>query len=127
MDVLLSDVLLSIGCLDSSGVLCIDQLLALVNFRIPIGSSRSSSFGMMIYSEISSANSPEVGALSNPSVCWINVPIKIAAPHSVNVRGYLYTNVVKSSFIILIIPPISFLSSLRLAKTCLNSVTVLLV
>ncbi len=104
-----------------------DQLLALTNFGIPISSSRSSFFGITVYYNINAANSPEVGALSNPSICWINVPIKIAAPRSVSVGGYLYTNVVKSSFIILIILPVSSLSSLRLAKTCLNSVTVLLV
>ena len=61
--------------------------------------------------EINSANSPEVGTLSNLLVCWINVLMKIAAPRSVNVGGYLYTNVVKSSLIISIIPPVSsFLS-----------------
>ncbi len=110
-DVPLSGVLLSIGCFSGSGVLCVNQLLALVNFGIPIDSSRSFFFGIMVYIEISSANSPDVGALSNPPVCWINVLIKIAAPHSVNVRGYLYTNIVKSSFIISIIPPVSFFSS----------------
>ena len=104
-----------------------DQLLALINFGVPISSSRLSSFGIMVYSEISSANSPDVGALSNPSVCWINDPIKIAAPHSDNVGGCLYTNVVNSSFIISMIPLESFLSSLRAAKTCLNNTTVLLV
>ncbi len=103
------------------------QLLALVNFRVPISSSRSSFFGITIYCDISVANSPEVEALLNPSVCWINVLIKIAAFHLVSVGGYLYTNVVKSLFIILIIPPVSSLFSLRLAKTCLNSATVLLV
>ncbi len=104
-----------------------NQLLALTNFRVPIGSLRSSFLGIMVYCKISAANSPEVGALSNPSVCWINVLIKIAAPRSVSIGGYLYTKVVNSSFIISIIPPVSFLSFLRLAKTCLNSVTVLLV
>ncbi len=104
-----------------------DQLLALVNFRVPTGSSRSSSFSTMVYNEINSANSPEVGVLSNPSVCWINVLIKIAAPRSINVGGYLYTNVIKSLLIISKIPSVSSLSSLRLAKTCLNSATVLLV
>ena len=81
----------------------------------------------MVYTEINSANSPEVGALSNLLVYWINVLIKIAAPHSVSVRGYLYTNVVKSSFIISIIPSVSSFSSLRVTKTCLNNATVLLV
>ncbi len=81
----------------------------------------------MVYYDINAANSPEVGVLSNPSVCWINILIKIVASHSVNVGGYLYTNVVRSSFIISIIPPISFLSFLRLAKTCLNSAMILLV
>ncbi len=104
-----------------------DQLLALVNFGIPISSSKSSSFGIMVYSEINSANSPEVGALSNLLVCWINVSIKIAAPRSVRVGGYLYTNIVKSSFIILTIPPVSSFSSLNVTKTCLNNATVLLV
>ncbi len=104
-----------------------NQLLALVNFGIPISSSRSSSFGIIVYIEINSANSPEVGAFSNLLVCWINVLIKIAAPHSVNVGGYLYTNIVKSSFIILTIPSISSFSSLRSTKTCLNKAIVLLV
>ena len=126
-DVPLSDVLLSIGCFDSSGILWIDQLLALVNFGIPISSSKSFFFSIIVYCDISAANSPEIGALSNPSVYWINVLIKIAASHSISVRGYLYTNIVKSSFIISIIPPVSSFSSLRLAKTCLNSATVLLV
>ncbi len=81
----------------------------------------------MVYSEINSANSPEVGALSNLLVCWTNVSIKIAAPRSVNVGGYLYTNVVKSSFIILTIPPVSSFSSLNATKICLNNATVLLV
>jgi len=105
----------------------VDQLLALVNFGIPIGSLRSSSFGTIVNCEINAANSPEVGALSNPSVCWINDPMKIAAPRSVIVRGYLYTNVVNNSFIISIIPPESSFSSLRAANTCLNNTTVLLV
>ncbi len=120
-DVPLSGVLLSIGCFDNSGVLCVDQLLALVNFEVPISSLRSFFLGIMVYCDISAANSPEVEALSNLSVCWINVLIKIAAPLSINVGGYLYTNVVKSSFIISIIPSVSFLSSLRFAKTYLNA------
>ena len=82
----LSGILLSIGCFGGSGVWCVDQLLALVNLGISISSSRSFSFGTMVYSEINLANSPEAGALSNPSVCWINVLIKIAAPRLVNVR-----------------------------------------
>ncbi len=68
-DVSLSGMLLSISSFDSSGVLCVNQLLALVNFRVPISSSRSSSFGIMVYNEINSANSPDVGALSNLLVC----------------------------------------------------------
>src|SRR6266540_1264608 len=126
-DVPLSGIPLSIGCFGNSGVLCVDQLLALINFGVPIDSLRSSSFGTIVNWEINAANSSEVEALSNPSVCWINVPIKIAALRSVNVGWALYTNVVKSSLIISIIPPVSSLSSLRLAKTCLNSVTILLV
>src|SRR6266498_2545918 len=126
-DVPLSGIPLSIGCFGSFGVLCVDQLLTLTNFGVPISSSRSSFFGITVYCDINAANSPEVGALSNPLVCWINVSIKIAAPRSVNVGGYLYTNVVKSSFIISIIPPVSSLSSLRFANTCLNNATVLLV
>jgi len=47
-DVLLSDVPLSIGCFDGSGVLCVDQLLALTNFGVPMGSSRSSFFGIIV-------------------------------------------------------------------------------
>src|SRR6266540_735508 len=126
-DVLLSGVPLSIGCFGGSGVLCVSQLLALINFGVLIGCCKSSSFGIIVNCDINAANSPEVGALLNPSVCWINVPIKIAAPCSVNVGGALYTNIVKSSFIISIIPPVSSFSSLRLAKTCLNNATVLLV
>src|SRR6266498_1505548 len=68
-DVPLSGVPLSIGCFGSSGILCVDQLLALTNFGVPIGSSRSSSFGITVNWEINAANSSEVGALSNPSVC----------------------------------------------------------
>ena len=68
-DIPLSGVPLSIGCFGGSGVLCVDQLLALTNFGVPLGSLRSSSFGIMVYCEINAANSPEVGALSNPSVC----------------------------------------------------------
>ncbi len=68
-DVSLSDILLTIDSFTGSGVLCVNQLLAFVNFRIPISSSRFSSFGIMVYNEINSANSPEVGALSNPLVC----------------------------------------------------------
>ncbi len=68
-DVPLSGVPLSIGCFGGSGVLCVDQLLALTNFGVPISSSRSSSFGIIVNWEINAANSPEVGALSNPSVC----------------------------------------------------------
>ena len=126
-DVPLSGVPLSISCFDGSGVLCVDQLLALINFEVPIGCSRSSSFGIIVNWKINEANSPDVGALSNPSVCWINVPIKIAAPRSVNVEGALYTRVVKSSFIISITPPVISFSSLRVTKTCLNNATVLLV
>src|SRR6266498_4590200 len=104
-----------------------DQLLVLVNFEIPISSLRYSSFGIIVYSEINPANSSEVGALSNLLVCWINVLTKIAASHSVSVGGYLYTNVIKSSFIISIIPLVSSFSSLRTIKTCLNNATVLLI
>ena len=68
-DVPLSGVSLSIGCVGCSEVLCVDQLLALTNFGVPIGSSRFSSFGIIVNWEINAANSPEVGALSNPSVC----------------------------------------------------------
>ena len=46
-----------------------NQLLALVNFEVPISASKSSSFGIMVYIDINSANSPEVDALSNPLVC----------------------------------------------------------
>ena len=68
-DVPLSGVLITISCFDSLGVWCVDQLLALVNFGVPISFSRSSSFGIIVYNEINSANSPEVGALSNLLVC----------------------------------------------------------
>ncbi len=52
---------------------------------------------------------------------------KIAAPHSVTVGGALYTKVVKSSFIISIIPPVRPFSSFKAANTCLNSATVLVI
>ncbi len=55
--------------MDSSGVWCMDQLLAFINFGVPISFSRSFSFGIMVYSEINSANSSKVDALSNPLVC----------------------------------------------------------
>src|SRR6266542_243108 len=67
-DVPLSGVPLSIGCFGNSGVLCVDQLLALINFGVLISSLRSSSFDIMVNWEINAANSPEVEALSNPSV-----------------------------------------------------------
>ena len=123
-DAPLSGILLSISHFGSSRVWCVDQLLVLVNFKVPIGSSRSSSFGIIVYSKI---NFPDVGALSNLLVCWINVSIKTAAPHLVSIRGYLYTNIIKSLFIISIIPPVIFFSSLRATKTYLNNATVLLV
>jgi len=72
---------------------------------------RSSSFGIIIYTEINSATSSAISVLINPSVFWISVPIKIAAPRLVTVRGALYTKVVKSSFIISIIPPVRPFSS----------------
>src|SRR6266542_2240271 len=75
-DVPLSDVPLSIGCFGDSKVLCMDQLLALTNFGVPIGSLRSSSLGSIVYCDINAANSPEIGALSNPSVCCISDLIK---------------------------------------------------
>ena len=68
-DVPLSGVPLSISCFGCSGVLCVDQLLALINFGVLIGCCKSSSFGIIVNCDINAANSPEVGALSNPSVC----------------------------------------------------------
>ncbi len=47
-DVSLSDVSLLIGCFSSSGVLCVDQLLVLTNFGVPMGSSKSSFFGIIV-------------------------------------------------------------------------------
>ncbi len=68
-DVPLSGVPLSISRFGSSGVLCVDQLLAVLNLGVPIGSLRSSSVGIIVNWKINATNSPEVGALSNPSVC----------------------------------------------------------
>ncbi len=68
-DVPLSGIPLSIGFFRTSGVLCVDQSFALINFGVPIGCSRSSSFGIIVNWKINDANSPDVGALSNPSVC----------------------------------------------------------
>jgi len=103
------------------------QLLALVNFGVSISSLRSSSFGIIVYTEINLATSPVVDALINPSVFWINVSIKIAASRSVIVEGALYTRVVKSSFIISMISSVKPFSSFIVAITCLNNATVLLV
>src|SRR6266540_7372477 len=47
-EVPLSGVSLSIGCFGASGILCVDQLLALLNFGVPIGSLRSSPVGMIV-------------------------------------------------------------------------------
>ncbi len=81
----------------------------------------------MVYIEINSITSLDEGALSNLLVFWINVPRKIAAPYSVTVGDILYTKVVNSSFIISIIPSVRSFSSFKVAKTCLNNTTVLLV
>ncbi len=124
-NVLLSGVLLVSSVSVSLGVDVDAQLLALVNFEIPISSLRSSSFGIIVYTKINSTTSPDVDALINPSVFWISVSIKIAAPRSVTVRGALYTKVVKSSFIILMIPLVKPFSSLIVAITYLNNATVL--
>src|SRR6266540_1396717 len=51
-DVPLSGVPLLISYFDSSEVLCVDQLLALANFSVPIGSSRSSFVSIMVYYDI---------------------------------------------------------------------------
>ncbi len=81
----------------------------------------------MVYIEINSATSPDEGTLSKPLVFWTNVLMKIAAPPLVIVRGALYTKVVRSSFIISMIPPVRPFFSFRATNTCLNSVTVLVV
>ncbi len=101
------------------------QLLALINFEVPISSLRSSSFSIIVYTEINSATSPDVDALINPSVFWISIPIKIAAPHLVTIGGALYTKVVKSSFIISMISLVRPFFSLIAVITCLNNATVL--
>ena len=68
-DVPLSGVFLLVFSVSVSlGVDVEPQLLALVNFGIPIGSWRSSSFGIIVYTEINSATSPAIGALSKPLV-----------------------------------------------------------
>ncbi len=101
------------------------HLLALINFRVPMGSLRLSSFGIIVYTEINLATSPTVGALINPSVFWINVLIKTATPLSVTVRGTLYMKIVKSLFIISMIPLVRPFSSFIVAIICLNNATVL--
>ena len=126
-DVLLSDILLELCLLDGSGVVTDGQLLALINFRIPFSFWKSSSFSIIIYTEINSATSPDEGALSNLLIFWINVPIKIATLCLITVRGALYTRVVNNSFIISRIPPVRPFSSCKMTKTCLNNTTVLLV
>ena len=73
------------------------------------------------------ATSSDDGALSKLLVFWINVLIKIAAPHSVTVEGALYTRVVKSSFIISRIPSVRPFSSLIAVIVYLNNATILLV
>ena len=103
------------------------QLLALMNFEVPSGSLRSSSFDIIVYTEINSTTSPDEGALSNLLVFWINVLIKIAASYSVTVGGALYTKVINNLFIISRIPPVRPFSSFKVAKTCLNNAIVLLV
>ncbi len=117
-DVLLSGVLLVSSVSVGLGVDVDIQLLALVNFGVPISSLRSSFFGIIVYTEINSATFPDIGALINPSVFWISVSIKIAASRSITVRGALYTKVVKSSFIISMIPLVRPFSSLIVAITC---------
>jgi len=67
-DVPLSGILLVSPISVSLGIDVDTQLLALVNFRIPISSLRSLSFGIILYTEINSTTSPAVGALINPSV-----------------------------------------------------------
>ncbi len=71
---------------------------------------------MIVYNEINSATSPDKGILSNLLVFQINVLKKIAAPRSVTVGDALYTKIVNSSFIILIIPPVRPFSSFRMTK-----------
>ncbi len=67
-DIPLSGVLLELGLFVSPEIVSDDQLLALTNFRIPIGSWRSSSFGRIVYTKINSATSPDEDVLSNPLV-----------------------------------------------------------
>ena len=97
----------------SSEVVVGIHLLALTNCRVSSGFLRLFSFGIIIYTEINSTTSPNKGALSNPLVFWINVLMKIAAPRSVTVGDALYTKIVNSSFIILIIPPVRPFFSLK--------------
>jgi len=124
-NVSLSEVLFIIIFLDSSGVLLNIQLLALANFGVPCDSFKSLWSGITVYIEVSLAVSPDVDVLSNPFVLWINVSMKITAPHSDTVRDALYIKIVKSSFIISIIPLMSCFSSFRMANTCLNNAMIL--
>ncbi len=75
--------------MDGSGVVTDGHSLALINFGVPSSSWRSSSFGRIVYTEINLTILPDEGALSNPLVFWINVPIKIAASRSVTVGDTL--------------------------------------
>ncbi len=121
---MLSKVLL-IVIFSCSGISRGAQFLALTNFEVPTSFFKSPSLGTIVYSKINSAVSPNESALSNPFVLWINVSIKIAAPHSDTVEHALYSKIIKSSFIISIIPLIRFFSSFIAAITCLNNATVL--
>src|SRR6266542_830369 len=125
-DVSLSGVLLliTIGFLEVIGDI---QPLALVNFRIPLGSLRSFSSGNIVYTITNLPTSPIVGARSNSFIFWIKVSINITTPHSDIFGGSLYTRVIKSSLIISVIPPERYPSSFRFAITYLNNATVLAV
>jgi len=126
-DVPLSDVLLVSSVWVGLEVDIDAQLLALVNFGVSSDSWRSSSFRMIVYTEINSATFPNESALSKLLVFWINILMKIAAPCSITIRDALYAKVVNSLFIISIISSVSPFSSFRVANICLNNATVLLV
>ncbi len=86
-----------------------------------------SSFGIIIYTDINSATSPDESTLSNPLVFYIKVLRKIAAPRSVIIESALYTNVVNSSFIISIISLVKPFSFFIATITCFNNTVILTV
>ncbi len=98
-----------------------------MNFEVLAGFFRSSLSGITVYIDINSTTSPDVNALSNLFVYWSNMSISIVVPCSGTSGSTLYTNVVKSLFIISVVAPERCFSSFNTAIICLNNITVLAV